>query len=360
MKSKSTENQRFRLFLKGAYGTYYVEDTATGRQTSLRTRDKSEAISIWRAKNEAAAFPERSLRIGIAYMDSADPNMSKRTWGDVLQTYATAHAEGSSTRERIERVGKDKAIAPLLNLPLLRTQAEHLLQALARGSVSTNVYLRRLQNYALDCNWLPKLILPRNRWPKVRHQPKRAVTLEEHLRILEREPNPERRAFYQICWFTGGSSSDVAGLRAENIDWQNRLLTYTRKKTGQSSGIRFGSECETVLRTLPKFGPLFPYLAQVRASDRATEFKQRCSRLGILGITIHSYRYSWAERAKIAGIPERLAQAALGHSSKAVHRAYAKGAILEIPCLEEIEMPRSPLQDPITGGEEGGTKSLSA
>jgi hypothetical protein len=26
----------------------------------------------------------------------------------------------------------------------------------------------------------------------------------------------------------------------------------------------------------------------------------------------------------------------LGHSSKAVHRAYAKGAIMEIPCLEDM------------------------
>jgi hypothetical protein len=38
----------------------------------------------------------------------------------------------------------------------------------------------------------------------------------------------------------------------------------------------------------------------------------------------------------VAGMPERFAQAALGHSSKAVHRAYAKGAIMEIPCLEDM------------------------
>ena len=41
-------------------------------------------------------------------------------------------------------------------------------------------------------------------------------------------------------------------------------------------------------------------------------------------MTLHSYRYAWAERAKICGYPERFAQEALGHNSKAVHRAYAK------------------------------------
>ena len=41
-------------------------------------------------------------------------------------------------------------------------------------------------------------------------------------------------------------------------------------------------------------------------------------------MTLHSYRYAWAERAKTVGYPERFAQAALDHNSKAVHRAYAK------------------------------------
>jgi hypothetical protein len=35
--------------------------------------------------------------------------------------------------------------------------------------------------------------------------------------------------------------------------------------------------------------------------------------------------------------PERLPQAALGHNSKAIHRAYAKKAHVLIPTLEEYE-----------------------
>ena len=80
-----------------------------------------------------------------------------------------------------------------------------------------------------------------------------------------------------------------------------------------------------------------PYLQTVRSGDRATEFKQRCIGLGINGVTLHSYRYAWAERAKVAGYPERFAQEALGHNSKAVHRAYAKRALMKLPSLEEYE-----------------------
>ena len=57
----------------------------------------------------------------------------------------------------------------------------------------------------------------------------------------------------------------------------------------------------------------------------------------ITGVTLHSYRYAWAERAKCAGYPERFAQEALGHNSKAVHRAYARRALMKIPSLEEFE-----------------------
>jgi integrase len=56
--------------------------------------------------------------------------------------------------------------------------------------------------------------------------------------------------------------------------------------------------------------------------------------LGITGVSLHSYRYAWAERAYAAGYPERFAQAALGHSSKVIHRAYAKGAYVICPPLE--------------------------
>lgn len=65
--------------------------------------------------------------------------------------------------------------------------------------------------------------------------------------------------------------------------------------------------------------------------------RRRCEGLGIRGITLHSYRYAWAERAKVSGYPERFAQLALGHNIKAVHRAYAKQAQVTVPPLDEYE-----------------------
>jgi len=171
----------------------------------------------------------------------------------------------------------------------------------------------------------------------VRYKAKRAITLEEHQKIIAAEVNPERKAFYQLCWHLGGSQGDIANLKGEDVDWNNGTISFFRKKTGVPVVVHLGREALNLLKDLPAEGLLFPYLASVRANDRATEFRSRCRQLGISGVTLHSYRYAWAERAKTVGYPERFAQEALGHNSKAVHRAYAKRALMKIPSLEDYE-----------------------
>ena len=91
------------------------------------------------------------------------------------------------------------------------------------------------------------------------------------------------------------------------------------------------------MRRRPASGPLFPYLCTVRAGERATEFRQRCAGLGISGVSLRSYRYAWAERALKCGYPERFAQQALGHNSKAVHHAYSNHAEVTVPSLDDWE-----------------------
>jgi integrase len=137
---------------------------------------------------------------------------------------------------------------------------------------------------------------------------------------------------------------DVANLTAEDVNWSDQSICYQREKLKNLEGreikpplIRFGEEVASVLRSLPQAGPLFPRLREVQSKDRANEFRQRCQGLGIKGVSLHSYRYAWAERARKAGYPERFAQEALGHNSKAVHRAYAKKAEVVIDSLEQWE-----------------------
>jgi len=325
---------RYRLFQRGN-GIYFIEDRVTRKQASLQTRDKAAAQRIFNAKNESHQQPAINLQIARAYLMAVDPLVAKRSWQQVMEEIVKF--KKGSTLYRWQTAIKDKAFDSIRALPLLETQAEQLLRVLEKGTVSTNVHLRKLHNFCMDMNWLPWPVIPKKQWPAVIYKDKRAITAEEHMAILGAEVNAERKVFYQLCWHLGGSQGDIARLKGEDVDWENSSVSFTRKKTKVPVIVRLGSEALNLLKDLPAEGYLFPYLASVRAGDRATEFRSRCRQLNITGVTLHSYRYAWAERALKCGYPERFAMENLGHNSKAVHRAYAKRALMKLPSLEEYE-----------------------
>lgn len=325
---------KYRLFLRRGR-VYYAFDNERKRFHSLKTKDRAEAQRLLLALNEASRQPEMNLSLARIYLRHSDPLIATRTWQHVMEEII--RLKTGANQDRWKTCAKSRQFDSLRHRRLIETQAEHLFHVLHAGTVSTNVYLRRMHNFALDMNWLPASIIPKRQWPPVHYKDKRAITLEEHQRIITAEVNPERKAFYQLCWHLGGSQGDLASLKGEDVDWENRTVSFFRKKTQVPVLVHLGPEALNLLKDLPEAGDLFPYLSSVRPGDRATEFGQRCRQLGITGVTLHSYRYAWAERAKTAGYPERFAQEALGHNSKAVHRAYARRALVKIPSLEEYE-----------------------
>ena len=325
---------RFNLFLRA--GIYYSEDTGTGKQTSLRTRDKADALRLLNVKNEAAHQPAMNLQIAQVYLQHGDPAMATRTWQAVMDQIVTT--KRGINQQRWQSAIKNKALDGIRQRKLIETTAEHFLAALQAGTVITNVYLRRIHHYAVSMHWLPWPVLPKRHWPPIKYKEKRGITLEEHQKILAREQNPAKRAYYSLLWHLGGAQTDIAILTAEDIDWEHKTIAYRRCKTGVVSLISFGAEVAAILQTLPSEGLLFPKLAAVSNGRRSTAFGCRLKTVGISGVSLHSYRYGWAERAKAAGYPERFAMQALGHSSKAVHRAYAKRAEVTLPPLEEYEL----------------------
>lgn len=336
---------RFILYQRNN-GKFYAEDTVTKKQVSLKTRDHAEAQTLLHSKNEAFRQPVLNLQIARTYLSATDANAAKRTWQTPMDEM-TATKTGE-TKVRYDRAMRDEAFDTIRNLPILETHAEHFLKVLRSGTVCTNVYLRRIHNFALDMDWLPKIILPKKQWPRICFKDKRAITLDEHQAIIAREKNVERRAFYEMAWRLGAAQSDLADLKAEDVDWEQRVISFFRKKTKSVAMLHFGGEVERILQDLPSSGLLFPYLSRVRAGDRATEFKQRCIGLKIQGVTLHSYRYAWAERAKSSGYPERFAMENLGHNSKAMARAYSRKAKMSLPSLEEFEKKIIPLR-PLRG-----------
>jgi len=324
---------KYTLFRRGE--VYYSQDTATGQQKSLRTRDETEARSLLNALNEAQRQPVLNLHLARAYLTASDPAFVERTWAVVMEQMQSRGKD--SSRERYASVFKSPSFDALRNKKLMETTADDFLAVFKQNKVAINEFLKRLHNFALHLGWIAIPIVAPHLWPKYEPKDRRGITLDEHQSIMAKEKKAEWKLFLELLWETGAAQSDAANFKAEDIDWQTRTISYFRQKTGSLAQFTISKALERVLQQLPTTGALFPNLSTFSESDRASRFRRRCHKAGVFGVTLHCYRYAWAERAKVVGMPERFAQAALGHNSKAIHRAYAKKAVIIAPSLEDYE-----------------------
>ena len=299
--------QRFYLFRRGR--VFYFQDSETGSQKSLNTQDPKAAAVLFRAKIQAFEQPLLNLALAKVQLAAVDPLLVTRPWSDVMRELV-ARCGKESTKERYLRAIRSKPFDLIRDRKIVETRAKELRAVMAAGGVFTNEFLRCLHNLAQGLGWLPWPIIPSKMWPQILSKPKRAVTEAEHNKILQAEKCLERKLYYEMLWETGAAQSDGAGLTAENVDWKERKLAFQRKKTGEWCHLSIGSRLEAILRQLPNRGPLFARISQLPDRWRSAEFNRRCRLLKIEGISLHSYRYAWAERYA-RGIPERFAQAAL-------------------------------------------------
>ena len=121
--------QRFMMFRRA--GTFYCKDSTTGKQTSLRTKDESEAVTVLNAKNEAVRNSAMNLQIAQVYLQHSDTGLSTRTWQHVMETIVSL--KSGPTRERWEYAIDDEAFDLIRNCKLTETTAEHFLCVLHEG-----------------------------------------------------------------------------------------------------------------------------------------------------------------------------------------------------------------------------------
>jgi len=215
------KKERYLLVCLGTRdGMFYYKDKETGSRKSLKTRDPEQAELLVQHKNLVPQNPLMNRQIGMAYLSGSDPALVERVWQDVMDDIMKDKT--GSTLRRWETAAKDTAFDRIRNRVVVTTQAADLKAVLRKGTISTNVYLRRLQNHCIDMGWLAARILPKKQFPKIKHKEQRAITWREHSRIVAREPNPERRDFYELCWYFGGSQSDM--VQRDSVGRPVRLL----------------------------------------------------------------------------------------------------------------------------------------
>jgi hypothetical protein len=85
--------------------------------------------------------------------------MAKRTWQQAIE--ALIESKHDSTKARWLRSVKHAAFDGIRGRLIIETDAEHFLAVLKAGTISTDLHLRPIQDFALALDWLPRPIIPR-------------------------------------------------------------------------------------------------------------------------------------------------------------------------------------------------------
>jgi len=114
---------RYWLFRRN--GIYYLQDAQTGHKKSLRTSDRREAQRLRDARDDATQNPNLGIALAKAYLSNRDPQITKRTWQEVLDEFC---ARGQpQTQERRRRVAASKPFVFLRSRRILETTPQDFL-----------------------------------------------------------------------------------------------------------------------------------------------------------------------------------------------------------------------------------------
>jgi hypothetical protein len=156
--------QRFYIYRRGE--TFYLQDSRTGKQQSLETKDRKAAVRLLEIKRQTAENLGFNQFILKSCITTQDPLLAKRTWQTVMDQMQTHGKE--ATRNRCCRAMKSKSFDSLRSVKLVETTADDFLTILQHGKVSVVHYLKRLHNLALGLGWLAFPILAPRLCPRIR------------------------------------------------------------------------------------------------------------------------------------------------------------------------------------------------
>jgi integrase len=149
-----------------------------------------------------------------------------------------------------------------------------------------------------------------------------------------------------LAYFTGGRLGDLARLRWDNINLEDKTIEFAQKKTGAAVKIPIHSDLESYLlerkgkKKSPK-GPLFPELHDKPGSGKSglsMAFKRIMAKAGIKDevsrkrggeegrsvslLSFHSLRHSFNSAMANAGVAPEVRQLLTGHASLEMNKVY--------------------------------------
>ena len=149
----------------------------------------------------------------------------------------------------------------------------------------------------------------------------RFLKAEEEVKLREAiaELSPHHLPDFEIALNTGMRLSEQYGLRWQDVNFDQKVLTIPRSKHGEVRHVRMNSFVVAALRTLNQAGNEQPYVFLNRFGRKASGprewFGAAVSKAGLKGFTWHMLRHTFASRLVMANKNIIDVQQAMGHKT---------------------------------------------
>jgi integrase len=178
----------------------------------------------------------------------------------------------------------------------------------------------------------------------------RAIKREDLIKIIELAEikYPKFAKIIKFALLTGFRRSEIANLKWNDIDWENKLIILHKTKSKKFRVFPLTKALENLLNEIPKQNE---YIFNYKADGISHKFLKICKELGIY-YKFHDLRRTFASSVFNAGIDLKIVSILLGHQSVTTterhYLEFATSILREIEGLDAYKM--------LTQGEIGENK----
>lgn len=160
--------------------------------------------------------------------------------------------------------------------------------------------------------------------PKAKRQRKiRALTLDEERKFVEACKNNKFGSMFLLCLYQGLRLGEALALTGEDVDIEKMTLTVNKSLNGDCQ--ISAPKTETSNRTMPLFKRSLDVIPKVECDQLLFNITTRkyyqkqmhmiCEKLGLENVSVHTLRHTFATRCSEAGVPPKVVQQWLGHTT---------------------------------------------